>query len=58
MIESLYEVERATIIVANSNGGHIEISADASFPTGISAPLARAQGALAVTSRSGILQKG
>ena len=52
VIESLYEAKNATIIVANSKGGHLEISANADFPAG-SVPLVRAQGALTVTSQSG-----
>ena len=38
--------------MANSKGGHLEISANAGFPGG-SVPAVRAQGALTVTSQSG-----
>jgi hypothetical protein len=52
VVESTYEAERATIIVSNSEGGKLELSAKGGFPTGI-APLATAQGDLAIIGRSG-----
>lgn len=51
VIESLYEVEKATIIVANNQAGHLEVSANADFPVG-NLPLVRTQGALTVTFQS------
>lgn len=55
VIESLYEVESAVIIVSNSNNAKVGISVKADFPLAGIAPLANAnaQGALAVTSQSG-----
>lgn len=52
VIETLMEVEKATIIVANSEGAHLKISATGGFPAG-NVPLVRAQGVLSVTSQSG-----
>jgi hypothetical protein len=51
LVESLDEVEKATIIVANSDDGQLEISTNMGFPAAV--PLASAQGTLAITRRVG-----
>jgi hypothetical protein len=52
VIENLTKVERATVIVADSDGGSLELSADGGFHGG-GVPLAGVRGSLQVTSRSG-----
>jgi hypothetical protein len=52
VIENLTKVERATIIVADSDGGSLELSADGGFPVG-GIQLAGVRGSLQVASQSG-----